>query len=228
MRAGMRLITEPYFAQEAAWPDAGRHILAQFDAETVVVYQAFRREIGGFAAKHGHFRGGGFSLERMSWIKPNFLWMMHRSGWATKPDQEAVLAVWLRRDAFDAVLAGAVHSTFTPGAYASHDDWRRALATSDVRLQWDADHGPSGAPLGRRAIQLGLRGETLRRYAREWIAGVEDVSDFVREQAAHVAARDQGRLLTPRERVYRPADSAVAAHLGLDATGGVPDRRVPS
>ena len=32
------------------------------------------------------------------------------------------------------------------------------------------------------AIQLGLRGETLRRYAREWIAGIEDVTPFVHEQ----------------------------------------------
>jgi hypothetical protein len=28
-----------------------------------------------------------FSLRRMTWIKPGFLWMMHRSGWATKPNQ---------------------------------------------------------------------------------------------------------------------------------------------
>jgi hypothetical protein len=38
----------------------------------VVVYQAYRPEIGHFAAQHGYF-GGSFSLDRMSWIKPNFL-----------------------------------------------------------------------------------------------------------------------------------------------------------
>jgi hypothetical protein len=214
----VRLITEPYLAQEATWPNAGRHILAQFDAESVVVYQAYRREIGVFAAEHGHFGGGGFSFDRMSWIKPNFLWMMYRSGWASKQGQETVLAVRLRRDAFDAVLAQAVHSTFAPEAYASPDDWRRALAASDVRLQWDPDHGPSGAPLRRRAVQLGLRGDTLRRYA-EWITGIEDVSAFVREQAACVAARDLERLATPRERVYPIADVNVAARLGVDAAG---------
>ena len=34
----MNLITEPYLAQEERWPKQGRHILAQFDAESVVVY----------------------------------------------------------------------------------------------------------------------------------------------------------------------------------------------
>lgn len=67
--------TEPYLAQAERWPRAGRDILAQLDAESVVVYQAFRPSIGRFALAHGHF-GGDFSLSRMSWIKPNFLWMM--------------------------------------------------------------------------------------------------------------------------------------------------------
>jgi len=26
-------------------------------------------------------------MNRMTWIKPNFLWMMYRSGWASKKNQ---------------------------------------------------------------------------------------------------------------------------------------------
>ena len=55
----MNLITEPYLAQQARWPRSGRHILAQFDADSVVVYQAYNPAIGHFAARHGYF-GGGF------------------------------------------------------------------------------------------------------------------------------------------------------------------------
>src|SRR5215475_197230 len=112
----MNLITEAYIAQDARWPRSGRHILAQFDAESVVVYQAYRPEIGRHAARHGRF-GGGFSLDRMSWIKPNFTWMMYRSGWGTKPGQEVTLAVRLRRAAFDEILRRAVHSSFVPDVY---------------------------------------------------------------------------------------------------------------
>jgi hypothetical protein len=80
----------------------------------------------------------------MSWIKPNFLWMMYRSGWGTKPDQEVTLAVRLKREAFDFILAQAVRSTFVPEVYSIHQAWKERLALSQVRLQWDPDHDPSG------------------------------------------------------------------------------------
>lgn len=101
------LITEPYSEQVKVWPKTGRHILAQFHDQTVVVCQAYRQSIRRFAVEHGRF-GGDFSLARMSWIKPNFLWMMYRSGWGTKSEQEVTLALRLRRTFFDSILAAAV------------------------------------------------------------------------------------------------------------------------
>ncbi|MFO0977221.1 MAG: DUF4291 family protein [Planctomycetaceae bacterium] len=86
----MSLITEEWTRQQQHWPESGRVIMAQSDSHSVVVYQAYRPSIGLFAAEHGYF-GGDFSLSRMTWIKPNFLWMMYRSGWGTKPDQEVEL-----------------------------------------------------------------------------------------------------------------------------------------
>lgn len=199
------MICESYAAQAARWPREGRHILAQFDQESIVVYQAYRPSIGRWAAEHGRF-GGEFSLGRMSWIKPNFLWMMYRSGWGTKEGQEVVLAVRLRRSAFDAVVAAAVPSTHDRAHHASAREWQAALRTSEVRLQWDPDHDPAGRRLERRAIQLGLRGETLRRYASEWILGIEDISAFVAEQRAHAREPGWTRLVTPREEVYVPGE----------------------
>src|SRR5499426_1049255 len=128
----MELITENYRAQVVRWPRAGRHILAQFDGDSIVVYQAYRPAIGRFAAEQGYL-GGEFSFTRMSWIKPNFLWMMYRCGWGTKPDQEVVLAVRLRRDAFETILAAAVPSSFHPACFVTKEDWEQALKASDVR-----------------------------------------------------------------------------------------------
>src|SRR5690349_2623348 len=158
MERDTALTLESYRDQQARWPAEGRHILAQYDEASVVVYQAYRPAIGHYAAQHGRF-GGEFSLNRMSRIKPNFLWMMYRSGWGTKDGQEVTLAIWLRRAAFEEILLQAVPSSFTPDMYASHDDWQAAVARSAVRLQWDPDHDPHGRPLARRAIQLGLRGD---------------------------------------------------------------------
>jgi Domain of unknown function (DUF4291) len=209
----MNLVTEPYLVQSARWPSSGRHILAQFDDESFIVYQAYKPAIGRFAAKHGYF-GGEFSLSRMSWIKPNFLWMMYRCGWASKEGHEVVLAVRLKRSAFDEILRLAIHSSFVPEVYENELTWRSAVASSDVRLQWDPDHDPSGAPVERRAIQLGLRGDMLKHYACEWILGIEDVSEFVREQSEYARSLFD-RLITPREEVYRVNDPEVAATLGV-------------
>jgi hypothetical protein len=210
------VITEPYPEQIKVWPRAGRHILAQYDDSTVIVYQAYRPSIGRFAVEHGKF-GGEFSYSRMSWVKPNFLWMMYRSGWGTKEDQEVTLALRVRRTFFESALAQAVPSSWDRAQFATEREWSRAVSGSSVRVQWDPDHDPSGARLERRAIQLGFRGEVLEAFGRRELVEVIDLSAFVAEQRGRLASGGVSSLLTPRERVYHPADPAVAARLRLAA-----------
>ena len=209
------LETEPYQAQAEIWPSRGRHILAHFDDRTIIVYQAYRPSIGCFAAEHQRF-GGEFSFSRMSWVKPNFLWMMYRSGWGTKANQEMTIALRLRREFFDSLLAAAVSSTWDRDQFASEEEWSKGVSQSLVRLQWDPDHDPFSAKLERRAIQLGLRGETLDAFANRELVEVIDLSEFVAEQRDRVSSKGVESLVTPRERIYRLSDPSVAARLRLD------------
>ncbi len=202
--------TAPYRAHAATWPAAGRHILAHHDADTIVVYQAYRPAIAEHAVRHQRF-GGEFSLGRMSWIKPNFLWMMYRAGWATKPGQERVLAIRLARAWFDQILARAVHASYERDVYGDRTAWQAALKGSDVRLQWDPDHDPAGAPQARRAIQLGLAGETLRQYVLAWCVAIHDVTPFVAAQRGV----DRDAMIVPVETVVSVTDPAVAGRLQL-------------
>lgn len=219
-----RLRIKPYIDEQPNWPRDGQAILAQFDAQTVVVYQATGRGMGRWAVKHGRLAlpGGeaapGFSFERMSWLMTSFTWMMHRSAWATAPGQEAVLAIWLQRAAFDAILAQATHSRYVEDAYPSREAWQAAADASDVLAQWAPDYPPYGPKLRRRALQIGLRGEALRRFAEEWIAHVEDISEFARQQAAF--ASETELLFVPAQRVYPVSDATLARHLGLDRWAG--------
>ena len=208
----LTLALESYKDQCNLWPESGRCILAQADDHSVVVYQAYRPSIGKYAVENQKF-GGEFSLNRMSWIKPNFLWMMYRSGWGTKEGQEKTLAIWLKRDAFNTILSQAVYSSFQPDIYVNREAWSTAVATSEVRLQWDPDHDPHGSKLERRAIQLGLKGSVLKQYAEEWIVKIEDISEFVATQRGNLS--NIGELLTPKERVYPVSDITVSDHLQL-------------
>jgi hypothetical protein len=207
---------EPYSEQVKMWPKEGRHILAQFDDDTVIVYQAYCPAIGRFAVEHGTF-GGEFSYSRMSWVKPNFLWLMYRSGWGSKENQDVTLALRLRRTFFDGLLAEAVPSSWDRDQFPFEQVWEQAVRRSYVRLQWDPDHHPSGAKLERRAIQLGLRGEVLEAFGRRELVQVIDLSEFVAEQRSRLSSGGVSAILTPRERVYRPADPAIAARLRLNA-----------
>jgi hypothetical protein len=201
-----------YLEQKKKWPIKGRHILAQYDETSIIVYQAYRPAIGNFASKNGYF-GGEFRLSRMSWIKPNFLWMMYRSAWGTKLGQEVILAVRLKREFFDSVLAQAVFSTYNPKIYVTEEEWKKAVAKSFVRLQWDPDHDPSGKKVQRRAIQLGLREKVLAEYARDAILEILDISDFVKNQKANVQG-DYSSLEIPKEEVYYP-DEEISNRIGL-------------
>ncbi len=174
--------------------------MAQYDAESIYVYQAYKPSIADYAVAHQAF-GGDFSFSRMSWIKPNFLWMMFRAGWATKGGQERILAILLPRAFFDELLRTAVASSFAASGYTTEDEWRTQVAQSDVRLQWDPDHDPMGRPIERRAIQLGLRGRTLERFGREVLLSVEDITPFVAEQRAKAVGDFQG-LIVPVEAPY--------------------------
>lgn len=153
-----------YLELKKTWPDNGKHILATYDETSITVYQAYHSSIASYAVKHQTF-GGEFSMNRMTWIKPNFLWMMSRSGWGAKLNQEVTLAIRLKREGFKQIFNSAVSSSYQP-AYQTHENWRRAVKNSSVRLQWDPDHDPFGRKLEGKAIQLGLRGESLQKYWR--------------------------------------------------------------
>lgn len=213
----MIIQVENYLEQKGSWPASGQHILASFDEETIFVYQAYSPTIGNYAIKNGSF-GGDFSYSRMSWIKPNFLWMMYRSNWGQSTGQEVVLAVRLRRAFFDKILEQAVPSSFNSKLFENRETWKSAVANSDVRLQWDPDHHPNGNKVERRAIQLGLRGKILESYGKKEIVEIVDMSEFVAVQRANLSGGRIEELATPLERPYLP-NFCNAEKIGLDTFG---------
>lgn len=152
-----------------------RQIRATFDAETITVYQAFGRSIADPALRAGRLVEP-FARGRMTWIKPSQLWMAYRSGWATKPGQERVLAIRVLRTGFEWALGHSCLSHFEPRIHRDRAEWSSALAVAPVRIQWDPERDLWHRPLDHRSLQIGLSGEAVERYLDEWIVGIDDAT----------------------------------------------------
>ncbi|WP_406427223.1 DUF4291 domain-containing protein [Streptomyces sp. NBC_01589] len=187
-----------------ALPTAPRYeIRARHTASTVTVYQAYTPFIGLPAARDGRFPAA-WKRDRMTWIKPSFLWMMYRCGWATKEGQETVLAVEISREGFDWALNNAELSHYVSGVHPDRATWQRNLRRSPARVQWDPERDLHLNPLPHRSLQLGLGGEAARRYADEWTVSIRDVTPLARQIHAQVRAGrpDEAAALLPAESPY--------------------------
>lgn len=163
----------------------------------------------------------------MTWIKPNFLWMMYRSNWARSPNQERILGIYLKLDAFHELLTLS-EQTSANSAYATKQEWEAARSAKKtlpgstepwdgrVNIQWDPDHHPSGAKLTRRAIQIGIKNVPW------WSGGsrfekIVDVTPLVIAQRDFVTV-NADQLYTPHEKIYRIPDAETAKHAHTDTT----------
>ncbi|TDB79136.1 DUF4291 domain-containing protein [Actinomadura sp. KC216] len=189
-------------------------IRALHTASTITVYQAYSPDIGVPAVRQGAFPAA-WKRDRMTWVKPSFLWMMYRCGWGTKAGQETVLAVEITRDGFEWALRRSCLSHYVPGLHPDRETWQRRLKNAPARVQWDPERDLYLRPLPYRSLQLGLSGEATRRYADEWIVSISDVTPLAREIHALGKARDldSATRLLPQESPY-PAEDDLLAHLG--------------
>ncbi|MFF4402152.1 DUF4291 domain-containing protein [Streptomyces sp. NPDC001480] len=188
-------------------------IRAAYGASTITVYQAYPPELGLPAVREGRFPAS-WKRSRMTWIKPSFLWMMYRCGWGTKPGQETVLAVEITRDGFEWALRNACLSSYVRRLHSDRSTWQRQLKRSPTRVQWDPERDLHLQPLPYRALQLGLSGEAVERYADEWTVSISDVTPLAYEihELVNHGDLDAATRLLPKERPY-PAEGELLTHL---------------
>jgi hypothetical protein len=155
-----------------------REIRARYTEETIRVYQAYSLSIAEPAIEAQRFVPP-FKMTRMTWIKPSFLWMMYRSGWATKSGQERILAIDILRDGFEWALRNASLSHFDQSVHFSLDFWKHQKESTNVRVQWDPERNCYLDPLDYRTIQIGLSQNAAERYVHEWIQEITDITPSV-------------------------------------------------
>ena len=188
-------------------------IRAAYSETTITVYQAYSPEIGLPAVRDGRFPAG-WKRDRMTWVKPSFLWMMYRCGWGAKAGQETVLAVEISRDGLNWALRHACLSSYVRGVHPDRAAWQRQLKRAPARVQWDPERDLRLQPLPYRSLQLGLSGEAVRRYADEWTVAIRDVTPLAHEVHALVSRGelDSATRLLPQE-LPCPVGEEALAHL---------------
>lgn len=175
---------------------------ADFDHDTIVVYQAYSRQIAEPALANQKFVAP-FSFNRMTWIKPSFLWLMERSGWGQKSGQECTLAVRITRRGWESALSQAV--------LTEHE-----VDGAGVLVQRDPERSLRGEKLGHRAIQVAISRSVIKQYVDEWIVSIADLDPPVRKlrDLRKIGKHDTAKRLLPPERVY-PVSPAIARRLGM-------------
>jgi hypothetical protein len=194
---------------------ATHEIRADFDGETIVVYQAYPRQIAVPAVENNRFVPP-FSLNRMTWIKPSFLWLMERSNWGQKASQEHILAVRITRRGWEEALAQAVLTHPEPSVYRGYEEWKQRFDRALVHVQWDPERSLRGAALDYKSIQIGLSRHIIERYVNGWTVNIRDYTPLVRKLYALVnsGGSAKARVLLPKEKVY-PLDREIARRIGM-------------
>jgi hypothetical protein len=179
-------------------------VRAVYDNSTITIYQAFNKHIAQSAVENQTFISPPFKMERMTWIKPSFLWMMYRSGWATKENQESVLAIKIKRSGLEWALQNSCLSHFDSTVHLSYDTWKETLKNSPVRIQWDPEKDIFLQPLDYRSIQIGLSGIAVEKYVNEWIVHVDDITENCKniQKIINEGKLKQAKDLLPQEQLY--------------------------
>lgn len=198
--------------------EAERIVRARFTTRTISVYQAYAPNIADAALRAGTFVPP-FKRERMTWIKPSFLWMMYRSGWARKPGQERVLSIELSREGFEWALRNSSLSHYDPAVHAGVEKWQKQKDASPVRVQWDPERSIELERQDRRAIQIGLSGKAVDHYCDNWIMKISDVTDLARSIEADVREGrfEEARAKLPDESPY-PLPESICHRIGAVST----------
>ena len=190
-------------------------IRALYDRDTITVYQAYKKEIAEAAVKNNRFVAP-FSFNRMTWIKPSFLWMMERSNWGKKSGQEYILSVKIKRECFEKALSMGVLTNPDKTVYKQFDEWEKLFEEAKIHIQWDPERDINGNKLGYRSIQIGISRYLIKEYNDEWIVEINDISPLVKKIDALIRSGNKvkAKQFLPNEKIY-PLSTEIKKKLGM-------------
>jgi len=180
-----------------------QEIRAEFDNETITVYQAYNKQIALPAIKNNKFEKP-FSFNRMTWIKPSFLWLMERSNWGNKSNQDYILGIKIKREYWDNALSLGILTDPDKEIYTSGYEWEKQFKVAKIHIQWDPESTLKGGKLRERTIKVGISRFLIEEYNNDWIDKIVDLTPLVKKMDVlrKAGKYDQVKRLLPKEKVY--------------------------
>lgn len=180
-----------------------QEIRADYNRETITVYQAYGKNIAVPAIKNNRFEKP-FSFNRMTWIKPSYLWLMERSNWGKKSNQDCILGIKIKRDCWEKALSLGVLTNPDNKIYKSGQEWSRLFQNAKVHIQWDPERNIYGGKTQVRSIQVGISRHLIEEYNADWITEITDLTPLTKKISN---LKKQGKYkevkrLLPKEKVY--------------------------
>ena len=189
-------------------------IRADYNRDTIVIYQSYNEQIAKSAVMNQKF-SAPFSFNRMTWIKPSFLWMMERSNYGQKSGQECTLAIHIKREAWEKALSKAVLTSPEKRVYPNPGSWEKEFKKAEVHVQWDPERSIKGNKLAYRSIQVGISRYLIEEFNNEWIVKIEDYTSLVKKilNLTKLGEYDKAKKLLPIEKLY-PLPAELALTIG--------------
>ncbi|WP_298313104.1 DUF4291 domain-containing protein [uncultured Aquimarina sp.] len=182
-------------------------IRADYDRDTITVYQAYGKSIAVSAIKNNKFESP-FSFNRMTWIKPSYLWLMERSNWGTKSNQEYILGIKINRASWEKALSMGVLTDPDKTIYKSGALWDKEFRNAKVHIQWDPERTLKGAKMQVRSIQVGIGRDLIKEYNEEWIQEINDLTPLTKKIRLLLkeGKYKEAKRLVPEEKIYEVPD----------------------
>jgi len=180
-----------------------QEIRANYDQRSITLYQAYNKQIALPAIQNNRFEKP-FSFNRMTWIKPSYLWLMERSNWANKSNQEIIVGIKMKKVCFDKVLSLGVLTNPDKDIYSSGLEWEEQFKTAKIHIQWDPERTLRGGKLQERSIQVGISRYLIEEYNDYWIEEIVDLTPLTRKinQLRKSGKYKEAKRLLPLEKTY--------------------------
>ena len=197
--------------------------IAEYDEIGVYFYQAYNKNIAKYAVENQTFKGcPKFSLNRMTWIKPNFAWMLYRAGYGIKDkNQAAILKIKLSHDTVAQILENSVlsHNKDSKGKTRIQWDPARNLFMPTTNKDSDKENNlVEPAKLSAikvkdeellKQIQIGINRMDVSKIYVDNILSITDVSELALQiydihQSSLLDKTCKDIIIYPREQMYVP------------------------